>query len=98
MVNLSKVTQLMCYLNRSYCLFQWFPNFAAHWNPLENLKKNIDTWLLTSDILIYLIWGYMTFSISFFFFWLHRAASGILVPQSGIEPRPPAVEPQNPNH
>ena len=33
----------------------------------------------------------------FFFFW-PRHAHGILVPQPEIEPRPPAVEAQRPNH
>ena len=37
-------------------------------------------------------------AFSFFFFWPHRAACGILVPQPGIEPRPLAVEAQSPNH
>ena len=31
-------------------------------------------------------------------FWLHCAAHGILVPQPGVEPTPPAVEAQCPNH
>ena len=35
---------------------------------------------------------------SFFFSWLCRAACGILVPQPGIEPMPPAAEAQSPNH
>ena len=32
------------------------------------------------------------------FFWLCRLACGILVPQPGIEPVPPAVEAQSRNH
>ena len=32
------------------------------------------------------------------FFWTHRTACGIIVPQPGIEPVPPAVEVQSPNH
>ena len=31
-------------------------------------------------------------SMSFFFFWPHHTACGILVPQPGIEPRPLAVK------
>ena len=31
-------------------------------------------------------------SFFFFMFWLHHAACGILVPQPGIEPTPPALE------
>ena len=31
-------------------------------------------------------------------FWLYHAAGGILVPQPGIEPVPPALEAQNLNH
>ena len=31
-------------------------------------------------------------------FWPHCAACGILVPQPGIEPVPPAVEAWSPNH
>ena len=34
----------------------------------------------------------------FFFFWPHRKACGISVPQSGIEPAPSAVKVQSPNH
>ena len=40
-------------------------------------------------------------NISFFFiyfFWLHRASCGILVPQLGIEPTPPTVEVRSLNH
>ena len=39
-------------------------------------------------------------SLSFFVFtfWLHRAAGGILVPQPGIQPAPPAVEAWSLNH
>ena len=33
-----------------------------------------------------------------FNFWLHCAACGILVPQPGIEPVPPALEVQSLNH
>ena len=32
------------------------------------------------------------------FFWLCHVACGMLVPQPGIEPTPPAVEAQSPNH
>ena len=31
-------------------------------------------------------------------FWLHQVAGGILVPQSGIEPMPPALGAQSLNH
>ena len=34
----------------------------------------------------------------FFFFWLHHVACGILVPQPGIEPVPPAAEARSLNH
>ena len=34
----------------------------------------------------------------FFFFWSHCAACGILVPQPGTEPAPPALEAQILNH
>ena len=34
----------------------------------------------------------------FFYFWPRRAACKILVPRSGIEPMPPAVEALSPNH
>ena len=33
-----------------------------------------------------------------FWFWPHSAALGILVPQPGIEPMPPAVETRSLNH
>ena len=40
-----------------------------------------------------------SFSLSFFlFFWAHHSARGILVPQPGIEPAPPAVEARSLNH
>ena len=35
---------------------------------------------------------------TFFFFFLHRTACGILGPQPGIEPVPPAVEAQSLSH
>ena len=34
----------------------------------------------------------------FLFFWLHHVACGILVPQPGIEPMPPALEEWSLNH
>ena len=34
----------------------------------------------------------------FIYFWLRGAACRILVPQSGIEPMPPAVETRSLNH
>ena len=34
----------------------------------------------------------------FFYFWLHHAACGILIPRPGIEPMPPAVEVRSLNH
>ena len=37
-------------------------------------------------------------SFNFFFFWLYCTAYGILVPQPGIKPGPPAVEVPSPNH
>ena len=42
---------------------------------------------------------FIFFLLIFFFFFLpHHATCGILVPQIGIEPRPPAVEAWSPNH
>ena len=42
---------------------------------------------------------YMFLTCPFFLsFWTHSAAHGILVPQLGIEPVPPAVEVQSLNH
>ena len=38
------------------------------------------------------------FPLFFFFFWLHCMAYRILVPWLGIEPMPPVVEAQSPNH
>ena len=38
------------------------------------------------------------FSKSFFFFWLHCVACGILIPQSGIEHGTMAVRAHNPNY
>ena len=42
--------------------------------------------------------SYFLFFSFFFFFWLCHVACGILVPQPGIEPMPPAVEEQSLNH
>ena len=42
--------------------------------------------------------GFLFPDFFFFFFWPHHAACGILVPQPGIEPVPPAVEAQSLNH
>ena len=62
---------------------------------------------MTKQVLLGLIWlfafvsAFSHFSdetFFFFFFWLHCAAFGILVPQQGIEPAPPAVEAQSLNH
>ena len=33
-----------------------------------------------------------------FFFWPHPVACGVLVPRPGMEPGPPSVEAQSPNH
>ena len=49
------------------------------------LKKS---WLKHSWVLVFV----------FFFFLLHCAVCGLLVPQPGIKPMPPAVEAQFPNH
>ena len=46
-------------------------------------------------------WDSRTFLITFFFFflfWLHPAAYGILVPQPGMEPNPPALGAWSLNH
>jgi len=40
-------------------------------------------------------WGKISF---FFLFWPHHAACGILVPQPGVEPAPPALEVQSLNY
>ena len=37
-------------------------------------------------------------SVVFFIFWLHHTACGVLVPQPGIEPAPPALEVLKLNH
>ena len=37
-------------------------------------------------------------SLFFFFFWLYSVTCRILVPLPEIEPSPPAVEAQSPNH
>ena len=54
------------------------------------------------NILLYLFlkFIYIVFLVSYFvfIFWLHHAAFGILVPQPGIEPSPPALEAQSLNH
>ena len=42
--------------------------------------------------------GHLSISLFFFFFWPHCAAYGIIVPQPGIEPSPPAVEAQSLTH
>ena len=42
--------------------------------------------------------AYIFFCLENFFFFGHLRASGILVSQPGIEPMPPAVKAQSPNH
>ena len=44
------------------------------------------------SITIIMVLGEMNTSLSLFFFWLHHAASEILVPQPGSEPSPLALE------
>ena len=42
--------------------------------------------------------GFTDTDYIFYFFWLHHMAFEILVPPLLLEPVPPAVEAQNPNH
>ena len=47
----------------------------------------------------YYRYSFVIFKIYLFIYlWLHHEACRILILQSGIEPRPPAVEVRNPNH
>ena len=45
-----------------------------------------------------LFFFFFFFPFSFFLFWPQQAACRILVPQPMIEPVPPAIEAQSPNH
>ena len=48
---------------------------------------------------IYLSLTFLNYIYSIlFFFWPHRTACGILVPQPGIKPMPPALEVWSLNH
>ena len=49
----------------------------------------------TNELITYM--GLFASLGSFFFFWPRREACGILVPRSGIQPRPPALEAQSLN-
>ena len=69
---------------------------CCRWECTGSFKKELGTkWIpynhiiCTSDFYEFklLYWGYF-----FKTFWLHHAACGILVPQPGMEPEPPAVE------
>ena len=42
--------------------------------------------------------GFVCLFVCLLFVWLHHAACGILVPQPGIEPAPPAVAARSCNH
>ena len=42
--------------------------------------------------------SFVFFFSFFFFFWPHCTTCGVLVPPSGIEPLPPALEAQSLNH
>ena len=48
--------------------------------------------------ILILIDNFETFRRKILFFWLHRAAYGILVPPPRIEPAPSAVKAWSPNH
>ena len=50
------------------------------------------------DYLTLLLTSSCKFFVCLFVFWLCSAACRILVPQPGIEPGPPAVQVQSPNH
>ena len=51
---------------------------------------------MQSDYFIFCCWFFVF--VFLFLFWPHRGACGILVPCPEIEPMPPAVEAQSPNH
>ena len=81
-----------------HCLWVW----ACFWGPWKysavidsgglhnpmNILKCTEIYTFTGWILRYVN----------FFFWLHQVECGILVPQPGIKPVPPAVEVQSSNH
>ena len=48
--------------------------------------------------MLYILGVYLNFFFFFFTFWPYQSAYGILVSQLGIEPVPPALEPQSLNH
>ena len=71
----------------------------------EKNKKSIerDRWTEEKNTVIWVRvigWGEGCFIIIslFFIFWWHPEAGGILFPQPGIGPRPPALEVQSLNH
>ena len=68
--------------------------FAGLWGvKLRGIA--LGTFLKNKSICIFLNWCLF---IYLFIFWSHCEACGILVLWPGIEPRPPALEAQSPNH
>ena len=69
---------------------------TLHPDPIPQSVKQISLRSHPMDILYILM--VMQLNVYFILFWLHRSACGILVPQPGIEPVPPAVEVWSLNH
>ena len=54
--------------------------------------------LVANHFLMIFFWNFQFFKKLLFFFWPHHVACGILVPQPGIKPVPPALGVQSLNH
>ena len=73
-------------------LTKTLPGLSHCWYLLEWPAERHRYWAWTNKYMIF------NYRIIWFFFWLHCVAYGILVPHLVIEPVPPALEVQSPNH
>ena len=93
------LTHLRYYRSYSFCLqpstLDFYPFMVASPSPLH-LFSHAN--LSVTSFLAALFFKKNPFMYLFFYFWLHHAACGILIPRPGTEPMPPAVEVRSLNH
>lgn len=54
--------------------------------------------MFLENVVGFFFFFFSSFKKIFFFFWLPHSACRLLVPQTVVEPMPPAVDMQSPNH
>ena len=69
--------------------------FLKYFKLFNGNSSNISNFLM---IIIFVVVICDQWSLPFLFFWPHREACGILVPQPEMEPEPPTAEARRPNH